>query len=123
MYEEASAPIFLRIKEQIKGEILAGVYAEEELILSTTQIAKLFGVNPATAVKSVSLLAEEGIVCKKRGIGMCVTKGAVEKIRAERTEKFHRQLAEVTVREAKKLGIGKDALLEMLLRAAEEEGL
>lgn len=68
-----ATPIFIQIKERIKDDIMSGVYEVDELIISTTQISKLYSVNPATAVKSVGLLQDEGIVYKKRGIGIGVT--------------------------------------------------
>lgn len=112
--KDISAPIFIRIKEKIKDDIMGDVYAENELIISTTQIAKLFSVNPATAVKSVSLLQDEGIVYKKRGIGMCVAEGAKEAIIAERTKQFYESSVSEIITEAKKLHIKKAELLKII---------
>ena len=56
--------------------------------MSTTQLAQQYSVNRVTAAKSVSLLRDEGIVYKKRGIGMCVKHGAREVIIAQRTKRF-----------------------------------
>ena len=113
-FNENAAPIFLQIAEKIKDDILTGVYAADELIISTTQIAKLYGVNPATAVKSVSLLQDEGLVYKKRGIGMCVSQGARERVLAERSEQFYRRTVADVVAEAKKLCIGKKELVKII---------
>ena len=111
---ENSTPIFIQIKERIKDDIMSGIYETDELIISTTQIAKLYGVNPATAVKSVSMLADEGIVYKKRGIGMCVAAGAKEAVAAERTEQFYNRVLKDAITEAKKLHIGKKELLKII---------
>lgn len=108
-------PIFIQIKEKIKDDILADVYQTDELIISTTQISKLYKINPATAVKSVSILVDEGIVYKKRGIGMCVAKGAKEKILKERTGQFFKDVVSKTITEAKKLHINKDKLIKIIL--------
>lgn len=114
MFFDDSTPIFFQIKEQIKDDIMSGVYSEDELIISTTQIAKLYSVNPATAVKSVSLLQDEGIVYKRRGIGMCVANGAKEKISAERKEKFLGVTLNSFINEAKKLNISKENLIKLI---------
>lgn len=114
MISNDATPIFIKIKEQIKDDIMNGVYETDELIISTTQIAKLCSVNPATAVKSVGLLQDEGIVYKKRGIGMCVAAGAPEKIKAERKERFLKESLGAFVTEAKKLKIGKEQLLKII---------
>lgn len=111
---ENGMPIFIQIKESIKDDIMGGVYEVDELIISTTQISKLYSVNPATAVKSVSLLVDEGIVYKKRGIGMCVADGAKEKITAERTAQFYEQTVSATISEAKKLHINKENLIKII---------
>lgn len=114
MFSDSAAPIFVQIKEKIKDDIMCGIYNKDELIISTTQIAKLYSVNPATAVKSVSMLQDEDIVYKKRGIGMCVASGAKEKIIAQRTVEFHDGLVKSLVSEAKKLNIDKASLIKII---------
>lgn len=115
MIGDSTAPIFIQIKEKLKDDILTGVYEVDELIISTNQIAKLYSVNPATAVKSVSMLQDEGIVYKKRGIGMCVEAHAKEKILKERTEQFFNQVITQTIQEAKKIGITKEQLIQVIM--------
>lgn len=119
MLKDNGVPIFIQIKEKIKDDILTGVYAPHELIISTTQISRLYSVNPATAVKSVSLLNEEGIVYKKRGIGMCVQAGAREIIREERTNAFFKTSVVSLINEAKMLGIEREQLIQTILEAEE----
>lgn len=114
MITENGIPIFIQIKETIKDDIMSGIYETDELIISTTQISKLYAVNPATAVKSVSILADEGIVYKKRGIGMCVAAGAKEKITAERTAEFYEQTISALIDKAKKLHIDKKKLINII---------
>ncbi len=109
-----TTPMFIQIKEKIKDDIMAGIYTVDELIISTTQIAKLFSVNPATAVKSVSYLQEEGIVYKKKGIGMCVAKEAKDRIVQERTKQFYEEIVRSVVDEAKKLNISKNELVQII---------
>ena len=85
---EVTVPIFIQISENIKDDIMSGKYMTNALIMSTTQLAQQYSVNRVTAAKSVSLLRDEGIVYKKRGIGMCVKHGAREVIIAQRTKRF-----------------------------------
>lgn len=61
---------------------------EEEQIPSTTEISVSYKVNPATALKGINLLVEKGVIYKKRGLGMFVAEGAVEKLRQERQSDF-----------------------------------
>jgi len=109
-----SQPIFMQIMEIIETDILRGVYHADDLIISTTQISKLYSVNPATAVKAVSKLADEGILHKRRGIGMCVTPDALNIIRNRRKDTFIDQTLRSVLAEAETLGISMDELISML---------
>ena len=101
------APIFVQILENIKDDIMSGKYAVNALITSTTRLAKQYSVNRLTATKSVKILADEGIVYKKRGIGMCAKEGAKEIILAQRTKRFYESTVSELLAEAKKLHINK----------------
>lgn len=108
-------PIYLQIMEIIEDDIISGVYTSNDIIISTTQIARLYSVNPTTAVKAVSELTDKGILYKKRGIGMAVTEAAKDTILGERTTIFFSQSIHAFVAEAAKLGIAREALAKMIL--------
>ena len=109
-------PIFIKIMEMIEDDILSGNYKTDDIIISTTQISKLLSVNPTTSVKAVSNLTDEGILYKKRGIGMCVADGAKEKILLRRKETFLGKAVPDFLEEAKKLGISEDELIQIIRR-------
>lgn len=109
-------PIFIKIMEMIEDNILSGAYKTDDIIISTTQISKLLSVNPTTSVKAVSNLADEGILYKKRGIGMCVASGARDKILSRRKKIFLGETVTAFWEEAKKLGITDDELIEIIRR-------
>lgn len=109
-------PIFIKIMEMIEDDILSGVYKADDIIISTTQISKLLSVNPTTAVKAISNLTDQGILYKRRGIGMCVVNGAKEKILSQRKKVFLGDIAPYFVNEAKKLGINENELVEIIRR-------
>ena len=100
--------------ETIESDIITGVYQTHDLIISTTQISKLYSVNPTTAVKAISKLTDTGILYKKRGIGMCVAEGAREKIAARRKETFLNQTIDTLLTEAKTLGITQEELISII---------
>ena len=76
----------------------------------------LYKINPATALKGINLLVEEGVVYKKRGVGMFVQTGAVETLRAKRKEGFYDRFVASLVAEAKRLGIGREELAKLIYR-------
>ena len=80
--------IYLQIKEMIENDIIRDILLEEERVPSTNELAKLYAINPATAAKGVNLLVDEGILYKKRGIGMFVASGAKQVIVRKRKRDF-----------------------------------
>ncbi|MEB7505672.1 GntR family transcriptional regulator [Arthrobacter koreensis] len=118
-----SKPIFQQIAERIEGDILDGVLPEEGQVPSTNEFAAFYRINPATAAKGVNLLVDEGLLYKRRGIGMFVSPGARETVLAKRRNQFYRQYVQPLQREALKLGIGPEELTTLIQRsAAEHEG-
>lgn len=109
-----SQPIFQQIIETIESDIITGVYQTDDLIISTTQISKIYSVNPTTAVKAISKMTDAGILYKKRGIGMCVAEGAREKITARRRDVFLNQSIDTLMSEAKTLGISMNELIGVI---------
>ena len=106
--------IYLQIKEMIEHDILRDILLEEERVPSTNELAKLYAINPATAAKGVNLLVDEGILYKKRGIGMFVAAGAKEAIRKKRREHYYEKNVKGMLTEAANLGISKEELIEMI---------
>ncbi|MGW9405812.1 GntR family transcriptional regulator [Arthrobacter sp. NPDC055585] len=118
-----SKPIFQQIAERIEGDILDGVLPEEGQVPSTNEFAAFYRINPATAAKGVNLLVDEGLLYKRRGIGMFVAPGARQAVLAKRQEQFYRQFVQPLQLEARKLGIGLEELTALIQRsAAEHEG-
>ena len=100
-----SQPVFIQIMEIIENDIISGAYTVDDIIVSTTQISKLYSVNPTTAVKAIGKLTDDGILYKKPGIGMCVAEGAREKIISRRKDIFLGSTINKLLAEAKTLGI------------------
>ncbi len=106
--------IYLQISEMIENDILRDVFLEEEKVPSTNELAKFFKINPATAAKGVNLLADQGILYKKRGIGMFVSKGAKQVVKNKRKEAFYENFVKALLTEAASLGIQEEELIEMI---------
>lgn len=115
---DENRPIFLQIAERIEEEILAGRLAEEQQVPSTNQFAALYQINPATAAKGVNLLVDQGILYKKRGVGMFVATGSRERLREKRRELFFEQYVVAMLREAKRLGIEEEQVIAMIQKGA-----
>jgi GntR family transcriptional regulator len=107
-------PIFIQFAEELEEDILKGVFEEESQIPSTTEVSIRFKINPATANRGVNLLVDEGIIYKKRGIGMFVAKGAREKIIAKRRSAFSKNFIIPLIRESNNLGLSQKEVLNMI---------
>jgi DNA-binding transcriptional regulator YhcF (GntR family) len=103
-------PIFLQIKEAIEDDILAGLLMPNNQIPSNSQLVSFFSVNPVTVHRGVSLLLEEGIVYKKRGLGMFVSPNAPALLRSRGRANFEQDFIVPLMRQANLLGIGRDTL-------------
>lgn len=111
---DSEKSIFLQIAESIEDDILQKIIGEETQVLSTNQLAKMFRINPATAAKGINILVSQGVLYKKRGIGMFVTSGATNKIRAKRKAAFNEDYILTLLEEASNLGISKEEIINMI---------
>jgi DNA-binding transcriptional regulator YhcF (GntR family) len=109
-------PIFIQIAEGIEDAILSGAFQEESQIPSITEFSVNYRINPATALKGINILVEEGIIYKKRGIGMFVAEGAVKQLKGKRREQFFDSYVKSLIEEANRLGITKDEIISLLER-------
>lgn len=119
MFDDRS-PIYQQISERIKDEILSGALPEGEQVTSTNQYAAFYRINPATAAKGFHQLVEEGVLHKRRGLGMFVSDGARAQLRQQRRERFFADLVDPMIAQARLLGI---PLTEVIGRIKESEGI
>jgi DNA-binding transcriptional regulator YhcF (GntR family) len=113
---EDGRPIFLQIKENIEEDILNGTLGAGDQIPSTNELVNLYTINPVTVLKGVSMLTDEGIIYKKRGIGMFVAQDAFEKLQGRYTRSFAEDYGEKIVYRARQLGMTKKALQDLINR-------
>lgn len=107
-------PIYQQLADRVAEDILAGTYPEESSVPSTNEYAVFYQISPITAAKGVNLLVEQGVLYKKRGIGMFVAAGAREKLRATRRAEFPDRHVNPLVREARLLDIDKTELDDLI---------
>jgi DNA-binding transcriptional regulator YhcF (GntR family) len=107
-------PIFVQIAELIENSIIDGTLAEESQVPSTNELAAFHRINPATAAKGINRLVDDGILYKRRGIGMFVATGARETLRERRRLDFSAQYVRPLIEEARKLGIGTEELKKLI---------
>ena len=104
----------MQIKERIEDQIISGALKENEQVPSTTQIVQFYKINHITVAKGVNLLVDEGLLYKKRGLGMFVMEGAKDTLVKKRRLGFLTQYLKPMLAEARKLGIDQQALIKMM---------
>ena len=112
--EDSTLPLYIQIAELIEDQILEDIIKEGEQVYSTNELSVILQVNPATARKGLNLLVDDDILYKKRGVGMFVKKGAVQKIKSKRVNNFFDEYIRELLQEGKKLGIGKQEIIHMI---------
>jgi GntR family transcriptional regulator len=110
---EDGGPIFRQIACQVENAIVDGSLAEESQAPSSNELAAFHRINPATAAKGLNQLASDGVLYKRRGVGMFVATGAREQLLKRRRAEFADQYLVPLLTEAAKLGISAPELRAM----------
>ena len=111
-------PIYWQLKERTVAMILDGTLAEGDALPSVRNVASDLQLNPITVSKSYQALVDEGLVEKRRGLGMFVCEGAYQQLIASERKRFLQTEWPATLQRIKQLDLDVD----QLLRDAESEG-
>ncbi len=106
-----SQPIYWQLKERTIAMILDGTLAEGEALPSVRTVASEFQLNPITVSKSYQALVDEGLVEKRRGLGMFVCSGARAKLIDSERAKFLAEEWPAVLSRIEQLGLEIDALV------------
>jgi GntR family transcriptional regulator len=119
---DEGVPLFVQIAERLADEIADGTLAEGERVPSTNEMAAFYRINPATAAKGINMLTDDGLLEKRRGIGMFVAAGARARLLGERRKLFAERFVEPLVVEAGRLGIDAEELVTLIREAGHGQG-
>ena len=114
MWDE-SQPIYRQLRDRVVAMMLEGVLGEGEALPSVRQVATEYRLNPLTVLKAYQQLADEGLVEKRRGLGMFVAPGAVDALLKGERERFLATEWPRIQATIQRLGLSADALLNMQL--------
>ena len=81
-------PIYQQLRDRLMELILDEVLPEGEALPSVRQIASEQRINPITVSKAFQMMVDEGLVEKRRGLGMYVITGARAKLKEYEKRKF-----------------------------------
>jgi GntR family transcriptional regulator len=121
VFDDAS-PIYLQVAAQIEEQILSGDLGGDDQVMSTNAYSAFYRINPATAAKGFRQLVDEGILYKRRGLGMFVSPDAADRLRTKRRERFFADRVEPMVAEARMIGVPLDEIVKHIENAKGGEG-
>jgi GntR family transcriptional regulator len=68
----SGVPIYRQVMDQIRRQIIAGQLPEGEQLVSVRELAAQLNVNPMTVSKAYTFLETEGLLERRRGVGLFV---------------------------------------------------
>ncbi|KZE11432.1 MULTISPECIES: GntR family transcriptional regulator [Sphingomonas] len=86
--DHEDTPVYLRLRALIAAAILRGEYRTGDQLPSVRAFAAEHGANPLTVAKAYQTFQDDGYVEVRRGVGMFVLPGAVERLRMAERERF-----------------------------------
>ncbi len=115
----SGVPIYRQVIRQIRQQIMTDGLKHEEQLETVRDLAARLKVNPMTISKAYSFLEAEGLVERRRGVGLFVAKvkkGQRDRIRAELLDSIVDKVAIMAIQ----LGVSEDEAIESLKRHYEE---
>jgi GntR family transcriptional regulator len=109
----SGVPIYRQVIRQIRQQIMTDGLKHEDQLETVRDLAARLKVNPMTISKAYSFLEAEGLVERKRGIGLFVAK-----VRKGRRDQIRAKLLNSVVNKAAitaiQLGVSEDEAIESL---------
>ena len=109
-----SQPIYWQLKERTVAMILDGTLPEGEALPSVRNVASEFQLNPITVSKSYQALVDDGLVEKRRGLGMFVCEGARKQLLSSERARFLEEEWPAMVHRIEQLGMNTAELLKSI---------
>lgn len=107
-------PIYIQLKDEVIDLILNGTYAEGTSLPSVRNISAEFNINHLTVAKSYQILVEQGLVEKRRGMGMFVKAGAHQQLLQQQQQLFFEQELPQFITRLNQLGIDSQTICDAI---------
>ena len=114
-------PIYRQLRDKVVDLVLEGAFKEGDPVPSVRQIAAEYSINHLTVSKAYQELVDEGLLFKKRGVGMFVVEGAVSSLLANERDKFLSEELPILLGRIKQLGIGTQEIIDIITKENKDE--
>jgi GntR family transcriptional regulator len=109
-----NTPIYQQLRDRIVTLIIEGQLQEGEAVPSVRQVSSDYSINHLTVAKAYQELMAEGLLEKKRGIGIFVLTGARKKLLEQEQKKFLNNEFPELLKRIRSLGISRQQIAEMI---------
>jgi len=117
----SSEPIYRQLVEQVRRLVAGGQLAAGDNLPSVREVAQALAVNPMTVSKAYGLLEMEGVLVRRRGLGMAVAaRPPAARGGAERLALLRPTLVRAA-REARELELDPDTVLSLFTDILKEQ--
>lgn len=98
-------PIYRQLRDRVVAMILEDALKEGDPLPSVRSVAAEYQINPLTVLKGYQSLVDEGLVEKRRGLGMFVKEGARKSLMKNEREQFLRNEWPQILQRIQRLGL------------------
>jgi GntR family transcriptional regulator len=116
----SSEPIYRQLVEQVRRLAAAGQLQPGDEMPSVREIAQQLALNPMTVSKAYGLLEMEGMLARRRGMGMVVAERAAPAAEADRAALLRPTLERAAL-EARQLELDPDTVLTLFATILKEK--
>jgi GntR family transcriptional regulator len=111
----SSEPIYRQLVEQVRRLVAGGQLAPGDGMPSVREIAQALALNPMTVSKAYGILEMEGLLARRRGLGMVVADAPGHGSLRDRTELLRPTLERAAL-EARQLELDPDTVLTLFAK-------
>jgi GntR family transcriptional regulator len=98
-------PIYRQLRDRVVAMILEDTLKEGDPLPSVRSVAAEYQINPLTVLKGYQSLVDEGLVEKRRGLGMFVREGAHRALMKNEREQFLKNEWPLMLQRIQRLGL------------------
>lgn len=111
-------PIYRQLVEQARRQVAGGQLAPGDTLPSVREVASALAVNPMTVSKAYAMLEAEGVVQRRRGLGMQVAAAPAHSVAARSA--LLQPILERAALEARQLELDPDTVLALFATLLKE---
>lgn len=117
----SSEPIYRQLIDQARRLVAGGQLAPGDAMPSVRDIAQALALNPMTVSKAYGILEMEGVLSRRRGIGMIVADTPKAAAGVEQRTGLLRPTLERAAHEARQLELDDETVLALFIKILKEK--